>query len=214
MVHIKFTSTKILLSELSRKNIFRDNKRKNERKKAIWLKNSCQSRETRHLGHKKHISHAAKRWLFQAFILFHAFLKAALSFPGYACGECMHFEDQRYLLQGSFPWTKVIKSWNCVCKRTLICSPLGFKEAFRGPHVVCQLCIYVRPFIMFKIRQYYKITNFLSNLSRILPLKHLNMRLRESILPNFNFFIFPIFTFKLGHFKVQTIFSYATNTQA
>ncbi len=36
----------------------------------------------------------------------------------------------------------------------------------------------------------------------------------ESILPNFDFFVFPIFAFKLGHFKVQTILSYATNTQA
>ncbi len=36
----------------------------------------------------------------------------------------------------------------------------------------------------------------------------------ESILPNFDFFIFPTFAFKLGHFKVQTIFSHATNTQA
>ncbi len=36
----------------------------------------------------------------------------------------------------------------------------------------------------------------------------------ESILPNFDFFIFLIFAFKLGHFKVQTLFSYATNTQA
>jgi hypothetical protein len=31
----------------------------------------------------------------------------------------------------------------------------------------------------------------------------------ESIIPNFDFFVFPIFAF-----KVQTIFSYATNTQA
>ncbi len=29
----------------------------------------------------------------------------------------------------------------------------------------------------------------------------------ESILPNFDFFVFPIFAFKLGHFKVQTILS-------
>ncbi len=29
---------------------------------------------------------------------------------------------------------------------------------------------------------------------------------QESILPNINFFIFEIFAFKLGHFKVQTIF--------
>jgi hypothetical protein len=36
----------------------------------------------------------------------------------------------------------------------------------------------------------------------------------ESILPNFDFFIFPIFAFKLGHFKVQAISSHATNTQA
>jgi hypothetical protein len=28
------------------------------------------------------------------------------------------------------------------------------------------------------------------------------------------FFVFPIFTFKLGHFKVQTIFLYGTNNQA
>jgi hypothetical protein len=36
---------------------------------------------------------------------------------------------------------------------------------------------------------------------------------QDSILPNFDFFVFPIFAFKLGHFKVQTIFSHATNTQ-
>ncbi len=36
----------------------------------------------------------------------------------------------------------------------------------------------------------------------------------ESILPNFDFFIFLIFTLMLGHFKVQAIFSYATNTLA
>jgi hypothetical protein len=36
----------------------------------------------------------------------------------------------------------------------------------------------------------------------------------ESIQPNFDFFIFLIFAFKLGHFKVQAIFSYAKNTQA
>jgi hypothetical protein len=29
--------------------------------------------------------------------------------------------------------------------------------------------------------------------------------LLESILPNFDFFVFPIFAFKLGHFEVQTI---------
>jgi hypothetical protein len=33
---------------------------------------------------------------------------------------------------------------------------------------------------------------------------------QESILPNFDFFFFAI---KLGHFKVQTIFSHATNAQ-
>jgi hypothetical protein len=37
---------------------------------------------------------------------------------------------------------------------------------------------------------------------------------QKSILPNFGFFVFPIFAFKLGYFKVQTIFSHATNTQA
>jgi hypothetical protein len=37
---------------------------------------------------------------------------------------------------------------------------------------------------------------------------------QESIIPNFDFFIFPIFAFKLCHSKIQTIFSYATNTQA
>jgi hypothetical protein len=41
-----------------------------------------------------------------------------------------------------------------------------------------------------------------------------NRETQESILPNFDFFIFPIFAFKLGHFKVQTLFSYVTNTQA
>jgi hypothetical protein len=35
---------------------------------------------------------------------------------------------------------------------------------------------------------------------------------QESILPDFDFF--PIFAIKLGHFKAQPIFSYATNTQA
>jgi hypothetical protein len=28
----------------------------------------------------------------------------------------------------------------------------------------------------------------------------------ESILPNFDFFVFPIFVIKLGHFKIQAIF--------
>jgi hypothetical protein len=37
---------------------------------------------------------------------------------------------------------------------------------------------------------------------------------KESILSNFDFSVFPIFAFELGHFKVQTIFSYATNTKA
>ncbi len=37
---------------------------------------------------------------------------------------------------------------------------------------------------------------------------------QESILPNFDFFIFPIFAIKLGNFKLQTIFSHAANTQA
>ncbi len=36
----------------------------------------------------------------------------------------------------------------------------------------------------------------------------------ESILTNFDFVIFQIFAFKLGYFKVKTIFTYATNTQA
>jgi hypothetical protein len=36
----------------------------------------------------------------------------------------------------------------------------------------------------------------------------------ESILPNFDFSVFPIFDIKLGYFKVQTILSYAKNTQA
>jgi hypothetical protein len=36
----------------------------------------------------------------------------------------------------------------------------------------------------------------------------------ESILPNFDFLIFPIFAFKLGHFRIQAIFLYATNIQA
>jgi hypothetical protein len=34
---------------------------------------------------------------------------------------------------------------------------------------------------------------------------------QESILPNYDFFVFPIFVFKLGHFKAQTIFSHRTN---
>jgi hypothetical protein len=49
------------------------------------------------------------------------------------------------------------------------------------------------------------------------PCEYLNLNkgfIQKSILPNFDFFIFLIFAFKLGHFKVQTIFSYATNTQA
>jgi hypothetical protein len=36
----------------------------------------------------------------------------------------------------------------------------------------------------------------------------------ESILHNFDFFVFPFFSFNLGHFKAKTIISYATNTQA
>ncbi len=41
-----------------------------------------------------------------------------------------------------------------------------------------------------------------------------NLQIKESILSNFDFFVFPIFTIKLCHFKAQTIFSYAINTQA
>ncbi len=37
---------------------------------------------------------------------------------------------------------------------------------------------------------------------------------QESILPNHDFFVFLIFAIKLGHFKIQAIFSHATNTQA
>ncbi len=37
---------------------------------------------------------------------------------------------------------------------------------------------------------------------------------QESIQPNFNFYVFLIYPFKLRHFKVQTIFSYGTNTQS
>ena len=40
------------------------------------------------------------------------------------------------------------------------------------------------------------------------------VKVLESILPNFDFFVFTIFASKLGHFKVQTILSYSTNTQA
>jgi hypothetical protein len=36
----------------------------------------------------------------------------------------------------------------------------------------------------------------------------------ESILPNFDFFVFPIFANKFDHLKEQTLFSYATNTLA
>jgi hypothetical protein len=36
----------------------------------------------------------------------------------------------------------------------------------------------------------------------------------ESILPNFDYFVFTTFAVELGHFKVQTILYYATNTQA
>jgi hypothetical protein len=34
------------------------------------------------------------------------------------------------------------------------------------------------------------------------------------ILPNFDFFIFPTFSIKLGHFRIQKIFTYAANAQA
>jgi hypothetical protein len=44
--------------------------------------------------------------------------------------------------------------------------------------------------------------------------QHAIFQNQESILPNFDFFVFPIFAFKLGHFKALTIFSHATNTQA
>ncbi len=33
--------------------------------------------------------------------------------------------------------------------------------------------------------------------------------IQESILPNLNFFVFPIFAIKLGHYKALTIFFYA-----
>jgi hypothetical protein len=45
---------------------------------------------------------------------------------------------------------------------------------------------------------------FLSRLGYDLRTSH--YAVLESILPNFDFFIFQIFAFKLGHFKVQTIF--------
>jgi hypothetical protein len=38
--------------------------------------------------------------------------------------------------------------------------------------------------------------------------------LKDLILPNFDFFVFPIFAIKLGHFKILKIFSNGTNTQA
>ncbi len=41
-----------------------------------------------------------------------------------------------------------------------------------------------------------------------------DLSFQESILPNFDIFVFPIFACKLGYLKVQTILSYATNTQA
>ncbi len=44
--------------------------------------------------------------------------------------------------------------------------------------------------------------------------KTINNNPEESILPNFDFFVFPIFAFKLAHFKLQTIFSYSTKTLA
>jgi hypothetical protein len=44
--------------------------------------------------------------------------------------------------------------------------------------------------------------------------KGISIVVQESILPNFDFFVFPIIAFKLGHFKVLTIFSHDTNTQA
>jgi hypothetical protein len=46
---------------------------------------------------------------------------------------------------------------------------------------------------------------------------HPKIKAKESILPNFFLRItkiFSIFSIKFGHFKVQTIFSYALNTQA
>ncbi len=43
---------------------------------------------------------------------------------------------------------------------------------------------------------------------------NLNIWHQESILSSFDFFVFLIFAFMLGHFKVQTIFLYATNAQA
>jgi hypothetical protein len=46
---------------------------------------------------------------------------------------------------------------------------------------------------------------FLSS-SHILPLMNKENEISDSILPNFDFFDCPIFAFKLGHFKVQTIF--------
>ncbi len=53
----------------------------------------------------------------------------------------------------------------------------------------------------------YKIFKFLFHRSK-------KVDKQESILPNFDFFVFPIFAFKLGHFKVQITFSHATNTHA
>jgi hypothetical protein len=38
--------------------------------------------------------------------------------------------------------------------------------------------------------------------------------LLESILPNFDFFVFLIFAYKLGHLNAKTKISYVTNTQA
>ncbi len=59
------------------------------------------------------------------------------------------------------------------------------------------------------------------SLVNLVEFKHINKDLKalldwalESVLPNFDFFVFPIFAIMLGYFKVQTIFSYATNTQA
>jgi hypothetical protein len=56
-------------------------------------------------------------------------------------------------------------------------------------------------------------TNFLST-KKEKKIKKKKMCVLESIIPKIDFFVFFNFGLKLGHFKVQTIFWYATNTQA
>jgi hypothetical protein len=70
-----------------------------------------------------------------------------------------------------------------------------------------------RPFFVFTYfkRSEVKFTNIIkAHFRQYFSDKKLNL---ESILPNYDFFVFLIFAIKLGHFKVHTTFSHATNTQ-